>query len=94
MIRKLLKRKGQFLYIDVTIAHSLNLENIFMESWRNFMRKSAWPNNKIRKIIHDHLENDLPETVENQLKLLQSAGFKDYELIWRFEKFAAFYAQN
>ncbi len=94
MIHKLLKRKGRFLYIDVTSAHSRNLEKLFMESWKNFMRNSACPNNRIRKVITDHLENDIPETVENQLQFLQSAGYKDYDLIWRFEKFAAFYAQK
>ena len=94
MIHKLLKRKGRFLYIDVTSAHSRNLEKLFMESWKNFMRNSACPNNRLRKVITDHLENDIPETVENQLQFLQSAGYKNYELIWRFEKFAAFYAQK
>ena len=94
MIHKLLKRKGRFLYIDATIAHCRNLEKLFMESWGNFMRNSACPNNKIRKVLTDHLENDVPETVESQLKFLRSAGFKNYELIWRFEKFAAFYAQK
>jgi ubiquinone/menaquinone biosynthesis C-methylase UbiE len=94
MIHKLLKRKGRFLYIDVTSAHSRNLEKLFMESWERFMRKSACPDNKIRKIINDHLEHDIPETVENQLKFLQRAGYKNYELIWRFEKFAAIYAQK
>jgi tRNA (cmo5U34)-methyltransferase len=94
LIHKLLKRKGQFLYIDVTRAQSRNLEKIFMESWKNFMRDSECPNNRIRKIINDHLEHDIPETVENQLKFLRSVGYKNYELIWRFEKFAAFYAQK
>jgi tRNA (cmo5U34)-methyltransferase len=94
LIHKLLKRKGRFLYIDVTRAHSRNIEKLFMKNWENFMRNSACPNNRIRKVITDHLENDMPETVENQLKLLQSAGYKYYELVWRFEKFAAFYAQK
>jgi len=94
MIHKLLKRKGCYIYIDVTIAHSRTIEKLFMESWKNFMKNSACPNNRIRKVITNHLENDIPETVENQLKFLQSAGFKNHELIWRFEKFAAFYAQK
>jgi len=58
------------------------------------MRKSPWPNHKIKRMIDDHFENDVPESVENQLNFLREAGFKSYEIVWRHEKFAAFYAQK
>ena len=93
-LRTLLKPDGLFLYVDITIASSPDLEELFLDSWKAFMRNSPWPNHKIKRIIDDHLENDIPETVEIQLQYLREAGFRSCDLIWRYEKFAAFYARN
>jgi hypothetical protein len=62
-LRDLLKPRGLLLYSDITIASSPSLETCFLQSWRDFMRKSPWLSHKIKRIIEDHLENDMPETV-------------------------------
>lgn len=93
-LRTLLKPDGLFLYADITIASAPDLEELFLDSWKAFMRNSSWPNHKIKRIIDDHLENDIPETVETQLQYLREAGFRSCDLIWRHEKFAAFHARN
>jgi len=93
-LRSLLMPKGLFLYEDITIASSPDLEARFLESWKAFMRNSPWPNRKIKTIINDHLENDIAETVEAQLAYLKTAGFTTYDLLWRHEKFAAFHARK
>jgi tRNA (cmo5U34)-methyltransferase len=93
-LRTLLKPNGLFIYADITIASSQDLEEFFLDSWRAFMRNSRWPNHKIKMIIDDHLKNDIPETIEVQLQYLREAGFRSCDLIWRHEKFAAFYARN
>jgi tRNA (cmo5U34)-methyltransferase len=93
-LRTVLKPDGLFLYVDITIANSLDLEKFFMGSWKAFMRNSPWPNHKIKRIIDDHRENDIFETVETQLQYLRDAGFKSCDIIWRYEKFAAFHARN
>ena len=90
----LLKPDGLVLYIDITIAENPSLEARFLESWKAFMRNSSWPNRKIKTIIEDHLENDIAETVEAQLAYLKDARFRNRELLWRNEKFAAFHAQR
>ena len=93
-LRNLLNPEGLFLYIDITIAESPALEARFLESWKAFMRNSSWPNRKIKTIIDDHLKNDIAETVEAQLGYLRAAAFRNRELLWRHEKFAAFHAQR
>ena len=93
-LRTLLKPNGLFLYVDITVASSQDLEELFLDNWKVFMRKSPWPNHRIKRIIDDHLENDLPETVEIQMQYLREVGFKSCDLIWRYEKFAAFHAKN
>jgi len=90
----LLKPAGLFLYIDITVAESPSVEARFLESWKAFMRHSPWPNRKIKTIIDDHFENDIAETVEAQLAYLREARFRNRELLWRHEKFAAFHAQR
>jgi tRNA (cmo5U34)-methyltransferase len=93
-LRALLKPDGLLMFADITIASSPDLEARFLESWKAFMRKSPWPDHKINTIVDDHLENDIPDTVENQLKYMGEAGFASYDLIWRHEKFAAFHARR
>jgi len=88
----LLEHDGRLLYVDVTIAKNRDLEALFLKRWREFMLNSSWPNNKIQTIINDHLEYDIPETVEDQLRSLSDAGFKSCDVIWRYDKFAAFWA--
>ncbi|MFC1822136.1 class I SAM-dependent methyltransferase [Thermodesulfobacteriota bacterium] len=90
----LLKRGGCFLYMDITIAKGQDQEAMFMKRWKDFMTNSSWPNNRIKTIIDDHLKNDMPETVENQLRCLGDAGFKSYDVIWRYDKFAVFLASK
>ena len=92
-LRNLLKPDGLFLYADVTIASGPDLEELFLDRWKTFMRNSPWPNHKIKTIIDDHLENDIPEVVEVQLKYLREAGFRSCDIIWRHEKFAVFHAK-
>jgi len=93
-LKPLLKPRGVFVYVDITIANNPELEERFLESWKTFMRNSPWPNHKIKNILDDHQENDIPETVEAQLRYLRDAGFRGSDLIWRHEKFAAFHARN
>jgi len=93
-LRDLLKPRGLFLYMDITIASNSALESRFLKSWKRFMQKSPWPNHKIKRIIDDHFENDIPETVETQLKYLGETGYTHYDVVWRYEKFAAFHAQK
>jgi len=93
-LSNLLKPDGLFLYADVTIASSPDLEESFMDWWKLFMRNSPWPNHKIKMIINDHLENDIPATVEVQLQYLREAGFRSCDIIWRYGKFAIFHAKN
>ena len=92
VLHGLLKKNGIFLFMDVTIAGNPKLEARFMDSWKQFMYDSEWPNSKIRTIIDDHLKNDLPETVARQFEFLKDAGFSGYDVIWRYEKFTAFHA--
>lgn len=93
-LRNLLRPEGLLLYVDVTIASSPELEESFLENWKSFMRSSPWPNRKIKTIIDDHLENDIPETVEVQLQHLREAGFSRCDILWRHEKFAVFHARS
>jgi len=88
----ILKPRGSLIFADVTISEDKNLEASFIKGWKDFMSRSDLTNKKIKMVIEDHRNNDLPETVETQMKYLKTAGFNSYDIIWRYEKFAVFYA--
>jgi tRNA (cmo5U34)-methyltransferase len=85
---------GVFIYADITRAKDPDLEQHFMNSWVKFMVSTSLEQERIPRIIQDHLENDIPETISVQLKAFQVAGFRAFDLIWRHEKFAAFYSRK
>jgi tRNA (cmo5U34)-methyltransferase len=89
-----LNPRGIFVYADITSAEHPELEQRFMEGWIKFMECTSLKQERIPLIIQDHLENDLPETTAAQLKYFQYAGFQAYDLIWRHEKFAAFFGKK
>jgi len=89
-----LNPKGIFVYADITCAEHPELEQQFMEGWIKFMEGTSLERERIPLIIQDHLENDLPEPAAVQLKYFQEAGFQACDLIWRHEKFAAFFGRK
>src|SRR5262249_23710796 len=83
---------GLFLYADITVAEEPGLEQSFLDGWVAFMKGAGLDAERIRHVLADHRDNDLPESPSTPLSYLRGAGFAPAEVIWREEKFAVFYA--
>jgi tRNA (cmo5U34)-methyltransferase len=93
-IYQALEAGGKFAYADVFQAKSQRLEKFFTSEWTAFMRRRKLEQARIDAILADHWENDLPESLEQQLAYLKSAGFQNCGLVWQRGKFACFYGEK
>jgi tRNA (cmo5U34)-methyltransferase len=93
-IYQALKVGGKFAYADIIQAQSQHLEKFFTDEWTAFMQRQKLEEARIDAILTDHWENDLPESVEQQLAYLKSAGFQNCGLVWQQGKFASFYGER
>jgi hypothetical protein len=91
-MRLRLPSSGLFLSADITVAPDAALEQSFPDDWVAFMQQAGLEEERIPHVLADHRENDLPESVPQQLSCLRSAGFALAEVIWSWQKFALFYA--
>ena len=91
---KALDPGGVFIYADITVARHQGVEEIYIQHWVDFMKATSLEEERIPMVLQDHWENDLPETVGQQLGYLAEAGFGTHELIWRHEKFAVFFGRR
>ncbi len=88
------KAPKTFTYVGITKYGDRDLERDCLKVWADFMRRAALEENRIAYVRQDHRDNDIPDTVENQLAYLREADFSSVELIWRHGKFAAFSAEK
>ena len=58
------------------------------------MELSSFPNERIKYVIQDHLDNDIPETIDSQIEYLKNVGFSNVKLLFVFEKFTIFYGSK
>jgi tRNA (cmo5U34)-methyltransferase len=93
-IYQALEPGGSFAYADVISANSKRLEDFFTSEWTAFMRRHKLEPARIDDILADHWENDLPESVEQQLAYLEAAGFQSWGLVWQQGKFACFFGEK
>ena len=89
-----LNKNGIFINVDITIDNSKVKENQFMQNWKTFMELSSFPNERIKYVIQDHLDNDIPETIDSQIEYLKNVGFSNVKLLFVFEKFTIFYGSK
>jgi tRNA (cmo5U34)-methyltransferase len=89
-----LMKGGRFLWADITRAATPALEQLFMDDWVAFMREAGLQEEEIQNVLRDHRENDLPETVESQLRYLQGAGFDPATVAWCHGKFVLFFGRR
>jgi len=93
-IYRALETGGRFAYADVIRAKNERLERFFTDEWTAFMQRRKVEQARIDAILADHWENDLPESVEQQLAYFKNAGFQTCGLVWQQGKFASFYGER
>ncbi len=96
--QKLLKRLfsamnpgGCFLCQDIVYGASPDLTEQYETIWRQYIRSNG---ENDEHWFSKYLEEDMPSSVEDQMKWLIEAGFEDVGCHWRYLNFAIFGGQK
>jgi tRNA (cmo5U34)-methyltransferase len=90
-IYKKLDKNGCFMNLDIFIAESKVIDNMYNEWWFNYINENIKTNEEMNR-MNESRELDKENTINETLKLLKKCGFKDVECIYNFMKFGAIIA--
>ncbi len=78
-----LKPNGIFVIGDLIIGNSKGETNRLEKMWKKYLIKT-FGRDKAKKLFDDpHKEEDIPDSIDNQLKWLKESGFKWVECKWK-----------
>lgn len=86
-----INRFGALLIGDLTKSRFKRITDIYMDLWRNNLRKNGYSEEYIKKCYHEKYEKeDIPATLEGHLKWFKKAKFEQIEVFWKRYHFVAF----
>jgi len=85
---------GCFVHYDVVVPPSEKLERWYMSLWREWIRKHA-AINKRKDLIgipeeYKGNQDNIPDTLDSQLRALETIGFKDVDCYFKYGMFSLF----
>lgn len=85
---------GVFWNADAVLATSAPLQDLYMEKWKEHMRRTV-PQKEIEETwMVKHAAEDHPKRLLDELRWLQEAGFTEPDVIWKEFYFAVFGARK
>jgi tRNA (cmo5U34)-methyltransferase len=81
--------KGLLIIRDLIKSESLKIDQRYLQLWCEFECQNGLDANMLSKTSQDQ---DIPTSMENHLKWLKRAGFKDVDCVWKYINFALFIA--
>jgi len=96
IVYALLHPGGYFMNIDVILAPAATLEEWYMRLWHEWMDERKAALGLERDLFDDitkrykALEENKPDTLEEQLKLLKETGFREVDCYYKYGIFAVY----
>ena len=84
-----LSSKGVFYNADVVLGSNQQLQESYMEKWKEFMSKSCSIEEIENTWFCKYREEDSPTTLLNHLNWLQEIGFENVDVIWKYYNYGA-----
>lgn len=81
---------GVFYNADVVLGSSEFLQEVYMERWRDFMRRNVSTEEIEGKWIPKYQAEDRPAKLIDQLNWMTEIGFADVDVIWKYYNFAVY----
>lgn len=88
-----LKEKGIFVIGDIINFDTKKETEEKEQEWKSFLIKNLGKNEG-DFWFRNYQEEDLPDSINNQLKWLKNAGFRKIDCIWQFMNYAVFYGRK
>ncbi|MCL6614297.1 MAG: class I SAM-dependent methyltransferase [Firmicutes bacterium] len=89
-IYECLSEGGVFFNADVVLGTSERLQGVYMGKWREYMARKMPVFEIEGKWVPKYYEEDRPAVLMEQLKWLESLGFRDVDVIWKYYNFAVY----
>lgn len=89
-IYKALKDGGVFINGDVIKAQTDKLQDTFIEKWVSYMNRSVDIKEINEKWQPNYYAEDRPIPLMNHLEMLNNAGFKDIDVVWKYYGFSVY----
>ena len=80
-IYKTLNKDGLFIIGDLVLGDTKAETTKLESSWKKYLHKT-FGKKEGEKWFDIYKEEDIPESINNQLKWLKQAGFKDHNCVW------------
>ena len=81
---------GIFYNADLVRGSNDFLQNSYMERWQNFMKRNLAGDEAGNAWITQHLTEDRPSKLIDQLQWMAEIGFADVEVVWKYYNFAVY----
>ena len=85
-----LKEGGIFINGDVVKAQTQKLQEIFTSEWVKYMNRSIDMKEIEDKWLPNYYAEDRPIALMNHLEMLDKAGFKNIDVIWKYYGFCVY----
>jgi tRNA (cmo5U34)-methyltransferase len=85
-----LSPNGVFFNADVILGSSKYIQEIYIEKWKNFMKKQVSEEEIDNKWLPQYQEEDRPAKLMNQTAWLTNLGFLEVDIIWKYFNFAVY----
>jgi tRNA (cmo5U34)-methyltransferase len=92
-VYEILNDGGIFINADQVIAPNPENEYIYQMNWREKIEKGGLTKNDVKTVI-DRMKLDKPATLEKNLKWLESCGFNNVDVFYKYYNFCIFYAKK
>lgn len=89
-IYEALRPNGIFLNADVILGSNEHFQNVYMEKWKSFMRKSVSEGEIESRWLPQYREEDRPAKLMDQIVWLIDLGFAEVDIIWKYYNFAVY----
>ncbi len=81
---------GVFYNADVILGSSSDLQERYMEKWREYMHLQVSAEEIERKWIPQYYDEDHPANLMSQLNWLQNVGFEEVDVVWKYYNFSVY----
>lgn len=81
---------GVFINADVVLGSNEDVQAMYMDKWKSFMRKQVSQQEIDNKWIPKYHDEDKPAQLADHLKWLEEAGFSDVDVIWKYYNYAVY----
>ncbi len=92
-VKEFLKPKGLFVIGDLIIGDTKKETDKIESNWHKYLIKT-FGTNRAKEWFTLYKQEDIPESIDNQLKWLRNAGFKKAECVWKEKNLAVIIASR